>query len=63
MADHLSFGIARTDLVRRILIPKYYDPELKEAEEIASTDFALKTLGSILVPGSEGSRLGRVDGF
>jgi hypothetical protein len=56
MADHLSFGIARTQLARRILIPKYYDPELAEYADLASVNFELPKLGDLLVPG--GSRLG-----
>jgi hypothetical protein len=58
MVDHLSFGIARSQLTRRILIPKYYDPELTEAAEAASLDFDLPTLGSLLADGSVGWRLG-----
>lgn len=58
MADHLSFGIRRSALTRRILIPKYYDPELGEAIEVASSDFDLPALGSLLQSGGAGSRLG-----
>jgi hypothetical protein len=56
--DHLSFSISRTALRGRILIPKYYDPELAEAAELASGNYDLKLLSGLLLPGAAGSRLG-----
>lgn len=55
---HLSFSVARTALRGRVLIPKYYDPEIVAAEALAETDFALPRLGDLLLPGAKGSRLG-----
>lgn len=55
---HLSFRLARSQLSRGILIPKYYDPDLKSAEELANEDFELIELGELLLPGAKGSRLG-----
>lgn len=57
-ASHLSFSVPRSGVIKRILIPKYYDPELDEATKLAGAEFFLPTLKSILGPGSEGSRLG-----
>lgn len=56
--SHLSFSIARKDVNSRILIPKYYDPELSLSISEAAHNFDLPTLGSILAPGQLGSRLG-----
>jgi hypothetical protein len=56
--DHLSFSISRNALRGRILIPKYYDPELSEAASIASGDYDLRLLSDLLLPGKAGSRLG-----
>ncbi|MDW9468672.1 hypothetical protein GOA66_21475 [Sinorhizobium meliloti] len=56
--DHLSFSIGRQQLQKNLLIPKYYDPELHEANELASADFYLPRLGDLLFPGPTGSRLG-----
>ena len=55
---HLSFAVHRTDLRSRILIPKYYDPELEAAARLAEGDFELPELGELLLPGVMGSRLG-----
>lgn len=55
---HLSFQLTRTQLSRGILIPKYYDPDLKHAEELANDDFELVELGDLLLAGQKGSRLG-----
>lgn len=55
---HLSFSVARTALRARILIPKYYDPEIATAEALAEAEFALPRLGDLLLPGAQGSRLG-----
>lgn len=57
-AGHLSFSVAREALRSRILIPKYYDPEIGAAAALAEVDFVLPSLGELLLPGSEGSRLG-----
>ncbi|MBF5078579.1 hypothetical protein F1642_05310 [Paracoccus sp. NBH48] len=56
--SHLSFTVARSELRDRILIPKYYDPELEVAARCAEEDFVLPRLGDLLLPGAEGSRLG-----
>lgn len=56
--DHLSFSILRTALHNRILIPKYYDPELGEAADLAKGDYDLRLLSDLLLPGAQGSRLG-----
>lgn len=55
---HLSFSISRSSLRNRILIPKYYDPELLTACASAEADFELHELSLLLAPGSQGSRLG-----
>lgn len=55
---HLSFRLPRSELTRGVLIPKYYDPDLKSAEELAAADFDLMELGDLLQPGEKGSRLG-----
>lgn len=55
---HLSFRLTRSQLSRGILIPKYYDPDLKSAEELANEDFDLIELGDLLLAGEKGSRLG-----
>ena len=55
---HLSFQLPRSSIVERILIPKFYDPELKTAEIEASKDFELFPLSDLLFLGAEGSRLG-----
>lgn len=56
--SHLSFSITRSALRSRILIPKYYDPELAEAASVADADFELRQLSDLLLPGEKGSRLG-----
>jgi hypothetical protein len=60
MADtHLSFRISRSQILDSILIPKYYDPEINSAVELASeAGYDLPELGEILLPGNQGSRLG-----
>src|SRR5262249_12318873 len=58
MADHTSFAIKRASLQKRILIPKYYDPELAEAAELAGEQYDLPSLGDLLFSGDLGSRLG-----
>ncbi|PRY24956.1 hypothetical protein CLV78_102129 [Aliiruegeria haliotis] len=58
MTDHLRFSIKRSELRSRILIPKYYDPELGENAELAQSEFTLKPLGELLEEGPQGSRLG-----
>jgi hypothetical protein len=56
---HLSFEMAKSAIIDRILIPKYYDPELKLAADLAAASgFDLPELGEIVLPGDEGSRLG-----
>jgi len=58
MTTHLHFTLPRKEIVDRILIPKFYDPDLSEAVSSASSDFDLPTLGSLLLPGKAGSQLG-----
>lgn len=56
--DHLHFSLPRGSVRSRILIPKYYDPELDEAAQLARAEYELPCLGELLLPGSAGSRLG-----
>ena len=57
--NHLSFSMGRSSLTGRILIPKFYDPDLDSAKKMAEgAGFELVTLGDILEKGSLGSRLG-----
>jgi len=58
MDTHLAFSKRRSEVVDRILIPKFYDPDLSDSLRIASKEFDLPELGEILLPGSAGSRLG-----
>lgn len=55
---HLAFRLPRKKVSGRILIPKLYDPDLNAADELARKHFELRRLGDLLLPGSEGSRLG-----
>jgi hypothetical protein len=56
---HLSFRIPRSKLFESILIPKFYDPDIAAAVELANNaGFDLPELGEILLPGNQGSRLG-----
>lgn len=55
---HLAFSLRRKDVSGRILIPKFYDPDLRAAQELASKHYDLRRLGDLLRPGAEGSRLG-----
>lgn len=57
-STHLSFSLTRTELRDRILIPKYYDPDLREADRLARDGFKLVPLRDLLLPGEQGSRLG-----
>lgn len=57
-ATHLAFQIGRDQIRDRILIPKYYDPDLKEAERLAQDAFDLVELRDLLEEGDSGSRLG-----
>ena len=57
--NHLSFSRGRESLVGRILIPKFYDPDLDSAKKMAKrAGFELVSLGDILKEGALGSRLG-----
>lgn len=58
MDSHLAFSLARTAIADRILIPKYYDPDLKSASDRAGREYDLRTLRSLLLAGDRGSRLG-----
>jgi hypothetical protein len=55
---HLAFSLNRRDIRGRILIPKYYDPDLGAADKLASKEFDLVPLANLLYQGAEGSRLG-----
>src|SRR5258707_7765636 len=55
---HLAFTVRRSDLKDSILIPKYYDPELAQAADLASADFQLHRIAEFLEEGSAGSKLG-----
>lgn len=55
---HLAFSLPRTAVRGRVLIPKFYDPDLDEAADLAKRDYDLVPLGELLYPGDEGSRLG-----
>ena len=57
--NHLSFSRGKASLVDRILIPKFYDPDLESAKMMAElAGFELVPLGDILKEGPLGSRLG-----
>jgi hypothetical protein len=56
--SHLAFCIRRSGLVGRVLIPKYYDPDIATSIDLARGQFRLVRLGDILLPGDRGSRLG-----
>ena len=58
MQNHLAFTVRRSELRDGILIPKYYDPELGDAAELASADFQLCRIADLLQEGSAGSKLG-----
>jgi hypothetical protein len=55
---HLGFRVGRAALEPGILIPKYYDPELALAVEMAGTEFDVPELRDLLLPGDAGSQLG-----
>lgn len=55
---HLAFSLRREQVAGRILIPKFYDPDLRVAQKLAAKHFELRRLGDLLYPGAEGSRLG-----
>jgi hypothetical protein len=57
-ATHLAFALSRASIRDRILIPKYYDPDLDVAFDLARERYDLVSLGDILLPGESGSRLG-----
>ncbi len=57
-ADHLGFTLSCAALRDRVLIPKFYDPDLATAVAAASTDFDLPELGELLEHGDAGSHLG-----
>lgn len=57
-SGHLAFAVRSSDLDDRILIPKYYDPDLESAMEVAGGDFELPELGEILYSENKGSSLG-----
>lgn len=59
MDSHLAFDLPRSSVVDRILVPKYYDPDLAAALSIAEeSGFDTPELGDLLLPGDQGSRLG-----
>ena len=55
---HLGFRLRRSDLREKILIPKFYDPELAAAVVEAESTFEVPELGALLQPGAAGSHLG-----
>ena len=59
MAGHVAFRLPRSAVSSGILIPKYYDPDLAAAADLArNAGFELPELGELLVGGDAGSRLG-----
>jgi hypothetical protein len=58
MTDHFSFSIKRSQLRNRVLIPKYYDPELSQITDTSAKQVDLIELSALLAPGNVGSRLG-----
>jgi hypothetical protein len=58
MHTHLHFATSRKKLVDRILIQKFYDPDLTQAANLAADQFELLTLGELLQEGKAGSQLG-----
>ena len=59
VAGHLAFRLPRSAVSGGILIPKYYDPDLAAAADLArSAGFELPELGELLIGGEAGSRLG-----
>lgn len=58
MATHLAFSIKRSEIRDRILIPKFYDPEIEQSIEQASESFETPELGDLLLSGNTGSHLG-----
>lgn len=58
MHTHLHFVTSRKKLVDRILIPKFYDPDLTEAAKLAVNQFELSLLGELQQEGKAGSQLG-----
>lgn len=55
---HLGFRLRRSELRDRILIPKFYDPDLAAVVDVARASFDVPELGELLEPGPAGSRLG-----
>ena len=47
-ATHLAFCIRRSGLTRRVLIPKYYDPDIATSLDLAGHHFDLVRLGETL---------------
>jgi urease accessory protein UreE len=58
METHLAFSLPRGSVRTRILIPKYYDPDLDLAIKRAEDHSDLPKLGDLLLPGDAGSQLG-----
>jgi hypothetical protein len=58
VSSHLSFSLPRAQIVDRVLIPKFYDPELREGFDLARSTFDLVPLSALLCEGATGSRLG-----
>ena len=58
MHAHLHFTTSRKKLVDRILIPKFYDPDLTQAAKLAADQFELFPLGDLLQESKAGSQLG-----
>jgi type I restriction enzyme M protein len=49
--DHLGFAVRTTALLNRILVPKYYDPELSAQIERLTTTHDLRSIGGLVDDG------------
>lgn len=58
MSGHFGFSVRQSNLRDRILIPKYYDPDVDEYVSSLADDYDLPRLADLLLPGERGSRLG-----
>lgn len=59
MDSHLAFRLSRSEVKDRILVPKFYDPDLEAASALAEqSGFDLPELGDLLLGDARGSRLG-----
>lgn len=59
MATHLAFALRRKDVRDGVLIPKFYDPDVLAAIDLAgASGFDTVPLRELLESGADGSRLG-----